>query len=89
MRSLAAISNELCQNAAGRLGVDERDLEPEQPPAGRFVDQEHVVGLQAGELGGDVVDLKGHVVHARPPLGDEATDGQSCEERDGGGAKAS
>ena len=39
MRSVEAITHELCQNAAGRLRMNERDLQPEQPAARRLVDQ--------------------------------------------------
>ena len=53
MRSaLSVITDELCQNAAGRLRVDERDLEAEQPAARLLVDQTDVVGLEPSELGG-------------------------------------
>src|SRR4051794_3253559 len=51
--------------------MDERDLEAEEAPARRFVDQEHVVGLQPPELRGHVVDLEGDVVHPGAPFRDE------------------
>jgi len=55
---MSAIADELCQNAAGCLGMDERDLQPEQAAPGRFVDQLHPVGPQTSELGGHVCHLK-------------------------------
>src|SRR6185436_17212386 len=74
MRSLAAISDELCQNATGRLRVDERDLEAEQSPARGLVHELDASGLQTLELRGHVVDLERHVVHSRAALGEEPAD---------------
>src|SRR5581483_6161153 len=74
MRSGALIADELCQNAAGRLRVDERDLEPEQPDARALVDQLRAGGAQAVELGADVGDGECDMVHARASPGEEAAD---------------
>src|SRR6185503_13090345 len=74
IRSVSVITDELCQNPAGRLGVEERDLQPEEPGPGLRVDQAGALGAQAGELGRDVVDLEGDVVHARAALRDEPAD---------------
>src|SRR6476646_2099259 len=82
MRSaLSVITHELCQNAAGRLRMDERDLQAEHPPARLLVDQDHVEGLEPIELGGEILDLKGHVVPPRASLGEEPPDRRVRAER--------
>ncbi len=63
------------------IGVDERDLEPEETSPGVFVDQ---ICARAGELGQrrvEVVDLVGDVVHPRPSLREEAADRRVLSER--------
>ena len=59
------------KNAARRLGMDERDLEPEEAEARLLVDQVDAVGLQPLQLPGDVVALEGDVVHAGAALREE------------------
>ena len=81
MRSVGAIAHELCQNAAGRLGMDERDLQAEEPEAGRLVDQLHPGGAQPLELGAEIVDLEGDVVHAGAALREELPDRRVVAER--------
>ena len=54
--------------------MDERDLEAEEAWTRDLVDQRHVVGLEPLELGGDVGDLEGDVVHPRAALGQEPPD---------------
>src|SRR3954451_8072033 len=81
MRSLSAIADQLCQNAAGRLRVDERHLQPEEAAARRLVDQQDIVGLQPRQLDADVGDGEGDVVHPGTALGEEAPDGRLGGER--------
>jgi hypothetical protein len=54
--------------------MDEGDLEPEQPGARRFVDQPGPGTAEALELGGDIGDLEGDVMQARPATREEAPD---------------
>ena len=58
---------ELEQDAAGGLGVDERDQVAAGADSGRFVDQRDALCLQLGEGGMDVLDLEADVVQARAP----------------------
>src|SRR5919202_1280592 len=81
MRSGSVIAHELCQNAAGRLRVDERDLQTEHPAARRLVDQLHPVGAQADELRPQIVHLESDVVHAGSALCEEPPDGSVVVER--------
>ena len=69
------------ENAAGRVRVDEGDLEPEEAAAGLLVDQLGAAGGEPGELVGDVVDLERNVVHAGPALGEELPDRRIGAER--------
>ena len=50
-RSVASIGHQLCQDPAGRLRMNERDLQPEQADARLLVDQLDAVGTQPAELG--------------------------------------
>ena len=61
--------------------MDEPDLEPEDPGPGRLVDQLDAVLRQALELGRDVGDLEGQVVHPGPAPGDEPADRRVRAER--------
>src|SRR5579871_115325 len=81
MRSASLIGDELCQNSAGRLRVDERHLESEEAVTRLLVDQPGAVGAQPGELGSHVVDLECDVVHARAAAFEEAADGRVGPER--------
>src|SRR4029079_16104541 len=67
-------AHHLGQDAVDGVGMDERDLEPEQPAARNLVDQLGSRVLEAGKGRSDVVDLVGDVVHARPAPGEEAPD---------------
>jgi hypothetical protein len=78
---VSAIADELCQNAARRLGMDERDLQPEEAQAGLLVDQLGPLGLQPGELSRHIGDLKGDMVEARPALREETADRRVRPER--------
>ena len=61
--------------------MDESDLEPEEPLSRLLVDQIRAGGGEAIELGPDVVDLVGDMVHARPAAGEELADGGLVTER--------
>ena len=74
MRSGSAIAHELCQNSAGRLRMDERDLQPEEPAARGLVDQACTGPPQPLELGADVGDLERNVVQAWASLRQEPPD---------------
>lgn len=56
--------------------MKERDLEPEEPASRPLVDELHTVAGQAVELDCDIRDLEGDVVHPRPALGEELSDGR-------------
>ena len=75
------MAHQLCQDPAGRVGVEERDLEPEEPLSGLLVDERHSGGGQPLELAGDVVDLEGEMVHPGAPVGEESPDGRLRAER--------
>jgi hypothetical protein len=61
--------------------MNERDLEPEEPPPRAFVDQLDAVEGEPLELGGDVVHLEGDMVHPRPAIGQELADGRLGAQR--------
>jgi len=63
------------------VGVDERDLEPEEPAARPFVDQLGALGNQLVQRLADIVDLVRDVVHARASLGEEPPDRRLVAER--------
>jgi hypothetical protein len=66
--------DELRQDAARGLGMQERNLEPEEAVPRALVDQVGSAGGEAAQLLADIVDLEGYMVHARPPLGEELAD---------------
>src|SRR3954451_22585546 len=74
IRSTLDTGHELREHAAGRVGVDEGDLEAEEAAPRLAVDQRGAVRRQPLELGADVVDLEGDVVHAGAALGEELPD---------------
>src|SRR5262245_38305773 len=60
--------------------MNERDLQTVQAAAGLLVDQLRARLCEVLELGGDVIDPVGDVVHSRPALGQEPADrGVLCE----------
>src|SRR5690242_19093342 len=77
----SATADDLREHAVNGVGMDERDLEPEQPAPRAFVDQFRALRGQLVERGADVVDLVGHVVHAGPALGEELPDRRVVAER--------
>jgi hypothetical protein len=54
-----------------RIGMDERDLEPEQPAMRLGVDQLHALVRESLQLAVEVGDLVGDVMHTRAALGEE------------------
>ena len=56
------------------VGMDERDLEAEQPRAGNLVDQLRTGRGELGERRADVVDLVRDVVHPWPAAREEPSD---------------
>ena len=63
------------------IGVDERDLEPEETGAGTFVDQICARGRQLCQRCIEVGHLVRDVVHSRPSFLEEAADGSVLAER--------
>ncbi len=61
--------------------MDESDLESEQPDPRLLVDQICAGRGETSELGADVVDLVGDVVHSRPPAREELANGGLLVER--------
>src|SRR5579884_492912 len=80
-RSGSVISDELCQNSAGRIRVHEPDLEAEQPAPRRLVDQLGACGARARQLRPDVLRLERHVVHPGAALREEPADRRVVAER--------
>src|SRR5215510_15739422 len=80
MRS-SANADDLREDAVNGVGVDERDLQSEEPPARARVDQLGALGGELVERGADVVDLEGDVVHPGAPLREELADGRVLAER--------
>src|ERR1700722_19510059 len=81
MRSLSLIGHQLCQNTAGRLRMNERDLQSEEASAGCLVDQPGALRGEPCQLCGEIVDLEGDVVHPRPAAGEEPPDRRVGAER--------
>src|SRR4029079_12093905 len=66
-------AHHLGQDAVDGVGMEERDMQPEEPAPRNLVDQLGARVLEAGEGRTDVVDLVGHVVHPRAALGEKAS----------------
>ena len=63
------------------VGMNERDLKPEEAPARLLVDQLRPLAGELAERRPDVVDLVGDVVHPGAPPREEAADGRVLGER--------
>ena len=61
-------ANHLCQDAVHGVGMDERDLQSEQPHSWALVDQLGAGGHELAERCCDIVDLVGDMVQARARL---------------------
>ena len=55
--------------------MDERDLEPEEPSVRLLVDHMHALLCEIGELAPQIGHLVRDVVHSRPALREELSDG--------------
>ena len=66
--------DKLDKDAKQRVGVQERHLEAEEAVTRGFVDQLGALHQETSELGGDVIDAVGDVMHARAALGEELSD---------------
>src|SRR5262245_18362057 len=77
----SANADDLREDAVDGVGVDERDLEAEEPPARPCVDQLCALGGELVESGADVVDLEGDVMHSGAPLREELADRRVVAER--------
>src|SRR5688572_24489294 len=84
-RSLAT-RDDLREHTVHRIGVDERDLQPEETLVRLLVDQLRTLAREPGQCLGEIADLVGDVVHPRAALGEEASDvrvlGQRRDELD-------
>ena len=63
------------------VGVDEGDLEPEEPAVRLLVDQLDALLGEASQLALEIVDLVGDVVHPGPAAGEELADRGLVAER--------
>src|ERR687898_1858209 len=77
----SANGHHLCEDAVDGVGMDEGDLEAEEPLPRLLVDQVGACGGQAVELGANVADLVGDVVHPRAAPGQELADWRLVAER--------
>src|SRR5688500_17242164 len=71
----------LCEDAVDGVGMDESDLEAEEPLPRFLVDQVGACGGETVELGVDVVDLVRDVVHSQSAAGEELADRSLLAER--------
>src|SRR5262245_17613547 len=71
IRTNSAMGNHLRENAVDGIGMDERDLETEQPFPRSRVDELRALAPQRVESLADVADLERDVVHARATRGEE------------------
>src|SRR5688572_9642823 len=69
--SVSVNGHHLCEDAVDGVGMDEGDLEAEEALARLGIDQLRSRGGEPPELGADVVDLVGDVVHAGAARGEE------------------
>src|SRR6186997_1727786 len=92
-------AHHLGQDAVHGVGMDERNLEPEEPVPRFVVDQLDTLAREVGERRADVFDLVRDVMHAGPAVRQETADGRvvagRCEQldavradEDGGGLDA-
>src|SRR5438270_7237701 len=81
MRTLSGIRHQLDQDAVHRGGMDERDLEAEQPLVRLAIDQLGSLALELVERGRQVLHPIGDMVHARASLGEELPHGRFGAER--------
>src|SRR5438093_8507435 len=81
IRTCSAMCHQLRENAVDRIGMDERDLEAEQPGVRLGVDELGALAPQQVECGADVIDLEGDVVHPGPTRGEEPADARIVRER--------
>ena len=63
------------------IRVDKRHLEAEQTRARAVVDQVRAGTRELGQRRVEIAHLVGHMVHSRPPLREEASDGRVLSER--------
>src|SRR5262245_29220677 len=72
----SATRNHLRENAVDGIGMDERELDPEEPRPRSPVDQVRAFGVEPVEGREEVVGLEGDVVHSGTALCEEAADGR-------------
>src|SRR5919109_3676512 len=73
-KPLSATGYHLRKDAVHCVWMDESDLEPEQSCARRRIDDVRAGSRQPLQLGTDIADLVGDVVHALPTAREKATD---------------
>src|SRR5205814_1445277 len=72
--SLPAIAHQLREDAVDGARVEKCHLQAVEAGPRRVVDQLDPLRVEPGQLSLEVVDLIGHVVHARPAPGEELPD---------------
>src|SRR5207247_10846321 len=77
----SATAHDLREDPVHRVGVDERDLEPEEAAPGLLVDQLGALGRELAECLADVGDLVGDVVHPGAALRQKLADVRLLAER--------
>src|SRR5262245_12848566 len=70
----SATRNHLRENAVDGIGMDERELDPEEPHPRSRVDQVRTFGVESVERREEIVGLEGDVMHAGTAPCEEATD---------------
>jgi hypothetical protein len=73
--------DELREDAVDRVGMQKRDLEPEQALPRLLVDELNALFRELADCRPDVGDLVGDVVHPRPALGQELAHRRLLAER--------
>jgi hypothetical protein len=73
--------NQLREDAVDRVGMQERDLEPEQPLPRLFVDELDSLLGKLADRRADVGNFVGDVVHPGPALAEELADRRLLPER--------
>jgi hypothetical protein len=74
-------TDDLREDAVERVRVDEGDEVAAEARPRLGIDHLDAGGGELPDRGGDVVHGEAHVVHARPPAGEEAADGRVLGER--------
>src|SRR5438034_6552864 len=77
----SATCHQLREHPVHGIGVDERDLEPEEAAVRLLVDQLDALGRETSELVPQIADFVRHVMHPGAALGQELADRRLLAER--------